>query len=64
LVKAATLHGRYDDFLNELGEKLGPIAYSRVHSGVHYPADALVGSMIGIAIGHIAARVGGSRSDA
>jgi undecaprenyl-diphosphatase len=42
----------------------GAVAYSRVHSGVHYPADALVGSMIGIAIGHIAARVGGSRADA
>jgi len=42
----------------------GAVAYSRVHSGVHYPADVLVGSVIGIAIGHIAARVGGSRADA
>ena len=42
----------------------GAVAYSRVHSGVHYPADALVGSVIGIAIGHIAARVGGSQLNA
>ena len=31
------------------------VAYSRVHSGVHYPSDVLVGSVIGIVIGHIAA---------
>lgn len=33
----------------------GMVAYSRVHSGVHYPSDVLVGSVIGIVIGHIAA---------
>jgi membrane-associated phospholipid phosphatase len=39
----------------------GAVAYSRVHTGVHYPADAVVGSMIGGAIGHVAASVGRSR---
>ncbi len=33
----------------------GVVAYSRVHSGVHYPSDVLVGSVVGIVIGHIAA---------
>lgn len=27
------------------------VAYSRVHTGVHYPGDALVGSLVGIAVG-------------
>ncbi len=27
------------------------VAYSRVHSGVHYPGDVLVGSLVGIAVG-------------
>jgi membrane-associated phospholipid phosphatase len=26
------------------------VAYSRVHTGVHYPADALAGSLLGVAI--------------
>jgi len=38
------------------------VAYSRVHSGVHYPADAIGGSIIGIAMGHIAARISRFRS--
>src|SRR6185437_105337 len=25
----------------------GAVAYSRVHTGVHYPSDALIGSIIG-----------------
>ncbi len=33
------------------------VAYSRVHSGVHYPTDAVAGSMIGCAIGLIVTRV-------
>ncbi len=33
------------------------VAYSRVHSGVHYPADALVGSLAGGAVGSV---VGGA----
>jgi membrane-associated phospholipid phosphatase len=27
------------------------VAYSRVHSGVHYPGDVVVGSLIGMAVG-------------
>ena len=27
------------------------VAYSRVHTGVHYPGDVIVGSVIGAAIG-------------
>ncbi len=29
------------------------VAYSRVHTGVHYPADAIVGSVIGARTGHL-----------
>ena len=40
----------------------GAVAYSRVHTGVHYPGDAVVGSLIGASVGGmvaaIAARVG------
>jgi len=33
------------------------VAYSRVHTGVHYPGDALVGSLLGAGTGSIVARV-------
>ncbi len=33
------------------------VAYSRVHTGVHYPADALAGSIAGAATGRAVARV-------
>jgi membrane-associated phospholipid phosphatase len=29
------------------------VAYSRVHTGVHYPADAIVGSVVGARTGHL-----------
>jgi undecaprenyl-diphosphatase len=32
------------------------IAYTRVHSGVHYPGDVIAGSLIGIACGQLAPR--------
>jgi membrane-associated phospholipid phosphatase len=32
----------------------GAVAYSRVHTGVHYPSDALIGSIIGDGIAQIA----------
>ena len=32
------------------------VAYSRVHTGVHYPGDAVVGSLIGTAIAQITSR--------
>jgi undecaprenyl-diphosphatase len=33
------------------------VAYSRVHSGVHYPGDVVVGSLIGVSIGEATALV-------
>ena len=32
------------------------VAYSRVHTGVHYPGDVVAGSLIGITAGEIASR--------
>ena len=29
------------------------IAYSRVHTGVHYPADVLAGALIGTALAQV-----------
>jgi membrane-associated phospholipid phosphatase len=34
----------------------GAVAYSRVHTGVHYPGDVLVGSMLGTVIGQLTTR--------
>ena len=34
-----------------LGMVAAAVAYSRVHSGVHYPGDALVGSLTGVVVG-------------
>ena len=34
------------------------VAYSRVHTGVHYPGDVVVGSLIGSGIGSIVAAIG------
>jgi undecaprenyl-diphosphatase len=35
----------------------GTVAYSRVHTGVHYPSDVVVGAAFGIGSGMLAARV-------
>jgi membrane-associated phospholipid phosphatase len=32
------------------------VAYSRVHTGVHYPGDVVVGSMVGTTVGEVAGR--------
>jgi membrane-associated phospholipid phosphatase len=32
------------------------VAYSRVHTGVHYPGDAIAGSLLGAAIGQLSSR--------
>ena len=34
------------------------VAYSRVHTGVHYPADAIVGSVIGTSAAAVVCRLG------
>jgi undecaprenyl-diphosphatase len=34
----------------------GAVAYSRVHTGVHYPGDVLVGSVLGTMIAQITTR--------
>ena len=36
------------------------VAYSRVHTGVHYPGDVVAGSLIGITAGEVASRVVGA----
>jgi membrane-associated phospholipid phosphatase len=33
------------------------VAYSRVHTGVHFPGDVVVGALIGMTVGEIAPRV-------
>jgi membrane-associated phospholipid phosphatase len=45
------------------------VAYSRVHTGVHYPGDVVAGSVLGVAIGQLSNRgldrklpFGGSRA--
>jgi YegS/Rv2252/BmrU family lipid kinase len=37
----------------------GAVAYSRVHTGVHYPSDVVVGSTIGVVCGLAAGRIVG-----
>jgi membrane-associated phospholipid phosphatase len=37
-----------------LGFLAGAVAYSRVHTGVHYPGDAVMGSLIGVGSGQVA----------
>ena len=36
----------------------GGVAYSRVHTGVHYPGDVVVGSLIGAGVGDMTATIG------
>jgi undecaprenyl-diphosphatase len=36
----------------------GGVAYSRVHTGVHYPGDAIIGSLIGASIGGVVSGAG------
>ena len=49
------LHGRPRPALGPaLGLHLlaGSVAYSRVHTGVHYPGDTVIGALIGASTGH------------
>ena len=34
------------------------VGYSRVHTGVHYPADVMAGAILGVAVGSIASAAG------
>jgi undecaprenyl-diphosphatase len=38
----------------------GAVAYSRVHTGVHYPSDVMAGAAIGVGSGALAARLAGA----
>jgi YegS/Rv2252/BmrU family lipid kinase len=40
-----------------LGALAATVAYSRVHTGVHYPGDVLAGAAVGVAAGLVAARL-------
>jgi len=52
----ATAIGRDQPWLGmALGFLAAAVAYSRVHTGVHYPGDALVGSLLGAGIGQAVA---------
>jgi membrane-associated phospholipid phosphatase len=39
----------------------GAVAYSRVHTGVHYPSDVVAGAAIGVGSGALAARLAAGR---
>lgn len=52
----ATAAGRFvPEAAAPLGFLAALVAYSRIHTGVHYPGDALVGSVIGAGIGTVVA---------
>ena len=40
----------------------GAVAYSRVHTGVHYPSDAVIGSIIGAGVAQTVGFTGGTRN--
>jgi membrane-associated phospholipid phosphatase len=41
----------------------GLVAYSRVHTGVHYPLDVVVGSLIGASLSQVTLRAAGTAGD-
>jgi undecaprenyl-diphosphatase len=38
------------------------VAYSRVHTGVHYPADVVAGAVVGVAVAQLTARSAATRA--
>ncbi len=40
-----------------LGALAALVGYSRVHTGVHYPADVLAGALLGVGAAHLGGRV-------
>jgi undecaprenyl-diphosphatase len=59
---ATAVGGELPALAPALGLLAATVAYSRVHTGVHYPSDVLAGVAIGIGSGLLAARVPPSRS--
>lgn len=51
--------GQLPSLVPALAPLAGLVAYSRVHTGVHYPSDVLAGAAIGIGSGMIARRLVG-----
>jgi len=39
------------------------VAYSRVHTGVHYPGDVIIGSLVGASIGRVVSAIAVSKLD-
>jgi undecaprenyl-diphosphatase len=46
-----------------LGVAAASVGYSRVHAGVHYPGDVVVGALVGAAIGDLVAWAGARLHD-
>jgi membrane-associated phospholipid phosphatase len=42
----------------------GLVAYSRVHTGVHYPLDVVVGSLLGASMGQVGSMTPRLRAEA
>jgi membrane-associated phospholipid phosphatase len=54
---AAAVGGEFHGLAIPLRLLAGAVAYSRVHTGVHYPSDAVVGAILGAGTGQITAGV-------
>ena len=53
---AGSMHGGLVTALIDIAAATA-VAYSRVHTGVHYPADAIAGSVIGTSVAAVVCRV-------
>lgn len=52
---ASTVNDEFPGLAAPLLFLAGGVAYSRVHTGVHYPGDAIIGSLIGASVGGVVA---------